>query len=37
MFSDDFKEIDGKKYFHIDPKEVISLGMQLKFISPKAI
>ena len=37
MFSDDFKDIDGKKYFHIDPKEVITIGMKLKFISPKTI
>jgi hypothetical protein len=37
MFSDDYKDIDGKKYFHIDPKEVISIGMKLKFISPAAI
>ena len=37
MFSNDFQEIDGKKYFHIDPKEVITPGMSLKFISPDQI
>ena len=34
MFSDQFIEKDGKKYFHIEPKEVITPGMKIKFLSP---
>lgn len=34
MFSDKFIEKDGKKYFHIEPKEVITPGMKIKFLSP---
>ena len=34
MFSDDYREKDGKKYFAIDPKEVITPGMKIKFLSP---
>ena len=34
MFSDEFIEKDGKKYFHIEPKEVITPGMKIKFLSP---
>ena len=34
MFSDEYKEKDGKKYFAIDPKEVITPGMNIKFLSP---
>ncbi len=34
MFSDQFIEKDKKKYFHIEPKEVITPGMKIKFLSP---
>lgn len=34
MFSDQFLEKNGKKYFHIEPKEVITPGMKIKFLSP---
>jgi len=34
MFSDQSIEKDGKKYFHIEPKEVITPGMNIKFLSP---
>ena len=34
MFSDQYIEKDGKKYFHISPKEVITAGMKIKFLSP---
>ena len=34
MFSDQFIEKDAKKYFHIQPKEVITPGMKIKFLSP---
>jgi len=34
MFSDKFIEKDGKKYFHIEPKEVITPGMKIKYLSP---
>lgn len=34
MFSDEYKEKNGKKYFHIQPKEVITPGMKIKFLSP---
>ncbi|MFA5747948.1 MAG: GxxExxY protein [Candidatus Absconditabacterales bacterium] len=33
-FSDKFIQHNGKKYFQIDPKEVIKIGMKIKFISP---
>lgn len=34
-FAEESMEIEGKKYFHIDPKEVITPGMALKFIAPQ--
>lgn len=34
MFSNEFIEKDGKKYYHIEPKEVITPGMKIKFLSP---
>lgn len=34
-FSEETMEIEGKTYFHIDPKEVITPGMTLKFIAPQ--
>ncbi|MEI6118290.1 MAG: hypothetical protein WCP92_03440 [bacterium] len=34
MFSDQFIEKDSKKYFHIEPKEVITPGMNIKYLSP---
>lgn len=34
MFSDQYIEKDGKKYFHIEPKEVITPGMKIKYLSP---
>ena len=34
MFSDEFIEKNKKKYFHIEPKEVITPGMKIKFLSP---
>ena len=34
MFSDQSIEKDGKKYFHIEPKEVITPGMNIKYLSP---
>ena len=34
MFSDKHIEKDGKKYFHIEPKEVITPGMNIKYLSP---
>ncbi|HMS90876.1 MAG TPA: peptidase U32 family protein [Candidatus Absconditabacterales bacterium] len=34
MFSDQYREKDGKKYFHIEPKEVITPGMKIKYLSP---
>lgn len=34
MFSNEFIEKDGKKYFHIEPKEVITPGMKIKYLSP---
>lgn len=34
-FGEENMEIEGKKYFRIDPKEVITPGMTLKFIAPK--
>ncbi len=37
IFSDQFIEKDGKKYFHIQPKEVITPGMKIKFLSPSEI
>lgn len=37
IFSDQFIEKYGKKYFHIQPKEVITPGMKIKFLSPTEI
>ncbi len=34
MFSDEFVTKNKKKYFHIEPKEVITPGMKIKFLSP---
>lgn len=34
IFSDQYREKDGKKYFHIEPKEVITPGMKIKYLSP---
>lgn len=34
MFSDQSIVKDGKKYFHIEPKEVITPGMKIKYLSP---
>ena len=34
IFSDKHMEKDGKKYFHIEPKEVITPGMKIKYLSP---
>lgn len=34
MFSDEFITKNKKKYFHIEPKEVITPGMKIKFLSP---
>ncbi len=34
MFSDQFIEYNQKKYFHIEPKEVITPGMKIKYLSP---
>lgn len=34
VFSDQFIEKNKKKYFHIEPKEVITPGMKIKFLSP---
>ena len=34
MFSDQYIEKNKKKYFHIEPKEVITPGMKIKFLSP---
>lgn len=34
MFSDQYREKNGKKYFHIEPKEVITPGMKIKYLSP---
>ncbi len=34
MFSDEFITKDKKKYFHIEPKEVITPGMKIKYLSP---
>ena len=34
MFSDQYIEHEGKKYFHIEPKEVITPGMKIKYLSP---
>jgi hypothetical protein len=36
-FSDQYIEHNGKKYFHIDPKEVIVPGQKIKYISPKSM
>ena len=35
MFSDQYIEHNKKKYFHIEPKEVITPGMKIKYLSPK--
>ncbi len=35
MFSDKYIEHNKKRYFHIEPKEVISPGMKIKYLSPK--
>ncbi|MEI7562477.1 MAG: hypothetical protein WCJ39_01820 [bacterium] len=37
IFTDKTIEIDGKKYFAIDPKEVLEPGMSIKYISPKGM
>ncbi|MCF7834847.1 U32 family peptidase [Candidatus Gracilibacteria bacterium] len=37
IFTDKFIEHNKKKYFQIDPKEVITRGMKIKFISPQSI
>jgi len=37
IFTDNFIEHNGKKYFQIDPKEVINRWMKLKFISPSSM
>lgn len=34
MFSDEFITKNKKKYFHIEPKEVITPGMKIKFLNP---
>ncbi|MEI6672227.1 MAG: hypothetical protein WCL02_02450 [bacterium] len=34
MFSDQYLEHNGKKYFAIEPKEVITPGMKIKYLSP---
>jgi len=34
IFSDQYIEKNKKKYFHIEPKEVITPGMKIKFLSP---
>jgi hypothetical protein len=34
IFSDQSIEKDNKKYFHIEPKEVITPGMKIKYLSP---
>lgn len=34
MFSDQYIEHKKKKYFHIEPKEVITPGMKIKYLSP---
>ena len=34
MFSDQYIEKNKKKYYHIEPKEVITPGMKIKFLSP---
>ena len=34
MFSDQHIEKNKKKYFHIEPKEVITPGMKIKYMSP---
>ena len=34
MFSDEFIEKNKKKYYHIEPKEVITPGMKIKYLSP---
>ncbi len=34
MFTDQFIEHNQKKYFPIEPKEVITPGMKIKFLSP---
>ncbi len=37
IFTDNFIEHNGKKYFQIDPKEVIIRWTKVKFISPKSM
>lgn len=37
MFSDQYIEKNGKKYFHIEPKEVITPGMHIKYLTPTAM
>jgi hypothetical protein len=34
MFSDQYIKKNKKKYFHIEPKEVITAGMKIKYLSP---
>lgn len=35
IFTDKNIEVEGKKYFAIDPKEVLEPGMKIKYISPE--
>lgn len=35
MFSDQFIHHEGKKYFAIEPKEVVTPGMKIKYLSPQ--
>jgi hypothetical protein len=37
MFSDQYIEKNKKKYFHIEPKEVITPGMKIKYLSPNGM
>lgn len=37
VFSDQYIEHNGKKYFQIDPKEVITRGMKIKYIAKDGI
>ena len=37
VFSDKYIEHNGKKYFQIDPKEVITRGMKIKYIAKDGI
>jgi len=37
VFTDQFIEHNNKKYFKIDPKEVLTKGMKLKYFSPETM